>query len=243
MNAMSPQMSLQPNPGHPILISFSGLDGSGKTTQIDALREAMSLLGVRSTLLVFWDDAVFATRWREGFVHKVLGSEQGVGEPGRPVERRDKNVRKGYLTVVRHLLYLADAVRLRLVLRRAVRGANEVIVMDRYLYDELANLPLRNRFSAAYAKLLARIVPRPDLVFLLDVVPELARARKPEYSVNFMCQSRRSYFRLAELLGYMTIIPALELEEARRTILASFLRVLGERRQPESRLADRAPAA
>jgi hypothetical protein len=41
----------------------------------------------------------------------------------------------------------------------------------------------------------------------------------------------------------MTIIPALELEEARRTILASFLRVLGERRQPESRLADRAPAA
>lgn len=235
-------MSSDRNPDRPILISFSGLDGSGKTTQIDALREAISLLGVRSTLLVFWDDAVFATRWREGFVHKVLGSERGVGEPGRPVERRDKNVRRGYLTLVRHLLYLADAVRLRLVLHRASRCGSEVIIMDRYLYDELANLPLRNRFSAAYAKLLARMVPRPDLVFLLDAVPEIARARKPEYSVDFMCQSRRSYFRLAELLGYMTIIPAVELEQARRAILASFMQVHGRRKQ-DSGLVDSAPAA
>ena len=106
-------------------------------------------------------------------MHKVLGSEQGVGEPGHPVERRDKNVRSGYLTVMRHLLYLADAVHLRIVLSRARRSGDGVIVMDRYLYDELANLPLQNRFSAAYAKLLAWIAPRPDLTFLLDTVPEL----------------------------------------------------------------------
>ena len=82
-------------------------------------------------------------------------------------------------------------------------------MMDRYLYDELANLPLENRFSAAYARLLASIAPRPDLAFLLDTDPGAARARKPEYSVDFMRQSRRSYFRLAQLLGDMTIIPPL----------------------------------
>jgi thymidylate kinase len=225
----------------PLVVSFSGLDGSGKTTQIDALRDAISLLGVRSTLLTFWDDVVVAKGCREGFVHKVLGSEQGIGEPGRPVERRDKNVRSGYLVVMRHLLYLVDAVHLRIVLHRA-RRAEGVIVMDRYLYDELANLPLQNRFSAAYARLLARIAPRPDLSFLLDTIPELARARKPEYSVDFMCQSRRSYFRLAQLLGGITIIPPLELEGARREILSNVLRVLG-RQQPESDLVDSAPAA
>ncbi len=227
----------------PILISFSGLDGSGKTTQITALREAITLLGMRSALLTFWDDVVVATRCREGFVHIVLGSEQGVGAPGAPVKRRDKNVRSGYLTLVRHFLYLADALHLRMVLRRARRvGNEEVIVTDRYLYDELANLPLENRFSAAFARLLVWTAPRPDLILLLDADPELARARKPEYSVTFMHHSRRRYFRLAQLLGDMTVIPPLALDEARREILASFLRVLGRHRQ-ESDLADSAPAA
>ncbi len=233
-------MSSPQNLGEPILISFSGLDGAGKTTQIAALRESISHLGMRSELLTFWDDVVVASRWREGFVHKVLGSERGVGAPGSPVNRRDKNVHRGYLTLMRHVLYLADAIHLRMVLRRACRVENDVIVVDRYLYDELANLPLENRFSAAFAKLLSRIAPRPDLIFLLDTDPELAHARKPEYPVNFMCHSRRRYFRLAQLLGTMTIIAPLALEDARREILASFLRVLGRRRQD---LADSAPAA
>ncbi len=234
--AMSSPQSL----GAPILISFSGLDGAGKTTQIAALRDSISFLGIHSALLIFWDDVVVASRWREGFVHKVLGSEKGIGAPGFPVNRRDKNVNRAYLTLIRHFLYLADAIHLRIVLRRACRDENGVIVIDRYLYDELANLPLENRFTAAFAKLLARIVQRPDLIFLLDTDPELARARKPEYSVNFMRHSRRRYFRLAKLLGTMTIIPPLALDDARREILASFLRVLGQRRQD---FADSAPAA
>jgi thymidylate kinase len=125
------------------------------------------------------------------------------------------------------LLYLADAVNLRFVLRRARRSGPQVIVMDRFLYDELANLPLHNHFSAAYAKLLSYIAPRPELALLLDTDPVAARARKPEYSVEFMHESRRSYFRLAELLGFMTIIPPLALEDARRAVLADFMRVLG----------------
>jgi thymidylate kinase len=233
-------MSSNRNFGTPILISFSGLDGSGKTTQITALREAISHMGLRSELRIFWDDVAVGCRCREGFAHKVLGSEDGVGEPGRPVERRDKNVRVGYLTFMRHLLYLADAMHLRLVLHRARHSGAQVIVLDRYLYDELANLPLENRLSAAYARLLAWIAPRPELAFLLDTDPELARARKPEYPLIFMRQSRRSYFRLARLLGHITIVPPLALEETRYAVLTSFLRVLGRR---NSHLAGAAPAA
>jgi len=223
-------MQISENSKKPILISFSGLDGSGKTTQITALRDTITHLGLRSTLITFWDDVVVGTRWREGFVHRVYGSERGVGAPGRPVERRDKNVRAGYLTVMRHLLYLADAIHLRMVINRARRSGVHVIIMDRYLNDELVNLPLENHFSSLYAKLLSKIAPRPELTLLLDADPEVARARKPEYSVEFMHQSRRSYFRLARLLGDVTVIPPLDLEDAKRMVLTSFLRVLG--RQP-----------
>ena len=96
----------------PLLISFSGLDGSGKSTQIANLREFLHSRGLSTSLLAFWDDVVVLSRYREGFVHKVYGSEKGIGAPGRPVNRRDKNVRKWYLSIVRHGLYLLDALHL-----------------------------------------------------------------------------------------------------------------------------------
>jgi thymidylate kinase len=234
-------MAASPKLGKPILVSFSGLDGAGKTTQITSLREAISHLGLRSQVLTFWDDVVVCSCWRQSFVNNVLGSEQGVGVPGRPVRRCDKNVRAGYLTLARHLLYLADALNLRLVLHHARRSGAQVIITDRYIYDELANLPLENVFSAAYAKLLAWIAPRPELALFLDADPETARARKPEYSVDFMRQSRRSYFRLAKLLGWITIVPPLAMENTRRAVLIGFLRTLG-RSQGESSFAGVAPA-
>jgi thymidylate kinase len=223
-------------------VSFSGLDGSGKTTQITALREAISNAGLRSELFTFWDDVVVGNRCREAFVHKVLGSELGEGAPGKPVERRDKNVRVGYLTVMRHLLYLADAVHLRMVVRHARSAGATVIILDRYLYDELANLPLERRFSAIYARLLAWMAPQPELAFLLDADPDSARARKPEYSVNFMRESRRSYFRLAQLLGCLTVIPPLALDDAKCAIFDNFMRTLAQF-QDKADLAGVAPAA
>ena len=233
------------NSSESILISFSGLDGSGKSTQIAALREAIHHLGLNSRLITFWDDVVVATRYREGFVHKVFGSEPGIGAPGHPVERRDKNVRVGYLTLSRHLLYLADAIHLRMVLKRARRESDDIFIVDRYIYDELANLPLENRFSAWYARMLARIAPRPQLALFLDAEPEAARARKPEYSVPFLCQSRRAYYRLSRMLPGIVLIPPLPLEEAQHLILTGFLRTLGRYRedQEEDTASRAAPAA
>jgi thymidylate kinase len=205
-------------PGRPLLISFSGLDGSGKSTQIQAVVSLLRSLGMGVHQLAFWDDVVVLTRYREGFVHKLYKSERGVGTPGKPVQRRDKNMRGWPLTGARHLLYLLDALHLRRVLARERRSGCDVIVIDRYIYDELANLPLYNSASRTIARIIAQLAPRPDLALLLDAEPEAAHARKPEYPVAFMRECRLWYHRLAELLGTMTIIPPLPLEEGRRAV-------------------------
>jgi thymidylate kinase len=226
----------------PVLVSFSGVDGAGKTTQITNLREIISRLGLEHELITFWDDVVVGTRYRENFVHRVYGSEQGIGAPDKPVNRRDKNVRKWYLTIARHFLYLLDAIHLRFVIGRAEMSDNHVIVMDRYIYDELANLPIGNPVSNAFIRLVRFIVPKPDIAYLLDADPEVARARKPEYPVEFMQKCRRSYFKLSRLLGNFTIIPPLPLSDAKHEVELAFLRLCDTAHHSENTL-EGAPAA
>ena len=206
----------------PALVSFSGLDGSGKSTQIENLQATLTASGLNSTLLAFWDNVVVGTRYREAFVHKAYGSEKGIGAPDKPVNRQDKNVRRWYLSISRHGLYLLDAIHLRMVVSRARRSGADVIIMDRSIYDELANLPLGNRLTRMFIRFVQWIVPMPDIAYLLDADVEAARARKPEYPVEFMHKCRRWYYQLASILGTMTIIPPLPLEEAKHAVVKAF---------------------
>lgn len=203
----------------PLLISFSGVDGSGKSTQIENLRSALHAAGLSTRLLAFWDNVVVGVRYREGFVHKVYKSERGIGAPGKPVNRRDKNMRGWHLTAARHFLYLLDACNLRRVVARERKKGADVIILDRYIYDELSNLNLANPLSRAFVKVVHAFVPKPDVAYLLDADPLAAYARKPEYPVDFMERCRRAYVELANLLGTLTIIPALGLAEAKRAVL------------------------
>ena len=203
----------------PLLISFSGVDGAGKSTQIETLCSALHAAGLKTTLLAFWDNVVVGVKYREGFVHKVYKSERGIGAPGKPVNRRDKNMRGWFLTLSRHFLYLLDAVNLRRVVSRASKGGVDVVILDRYIYDELANLKASNPVSRAFVRLMHAFVPRPDIAYLLDADPVAAYLRKPEYPVEFMKKCRRSYFDLAAILRTMTVIPALDLEDAKLAVL------------------------
>jgi len=203
----------------PLLISFSGVDGSGKSTQIENLRAALHAAGLTTHLLAFWDNVVVGVKYREGFVHKVYKSERGIGAPGKPVNRRDKNMRGRHLTAMRHFLYLLDAIHLRRILSRTRKIDADVIILDRYIYDELSNLNLANPVSRVFVKFVRAIVPQPDIAYLLDADPAAAYARKPEYPVQFMQKCRQAYFELANLLGTMTTIPALSLPEAKQKVL------------------------
>ncbi|HEY7615987.1 MAG TPA: thymidylate kinase [Terriglobales bacterium] len=203
----------------PMLISFSGMDGSGKSTSITDLITSLECAGLHAKFVTFWDDVVVLPRFRAEVTKRVFRGESGTGEPGRPVHRRDKNLRPWYAVLGRTLLYLFDVLRLGRLVRKIRNDDADVIIFDRYIYDQLASLPLERPSLRAYAKFLLRLAPRPDICFLLDADPEAAYRRKPEYPVGFLEQYRRSYLILSNLLrGRMTIIPPLPLEQLRQRI-------------------------
>lgn len=203
----------------PILLSFSGMDGSGKSTQIEQLCSDLANAGFSVRRMEFWNNVVAFSSLRAGFSKRVLQSDGEVGTPEKPANRNDKNARKWYLIAGRHVLYFFDALKLRSVVRKLRQGKDDFIIFDRYLFDQLATLPLERSISRTYAKFLLKLVAQPDIAYLIDAVPEAARARKPEYPLDFMHHYRRTYLLLSQLAP-LAVIPPLEIEEAHRAIIA-----------------------
>jgi thymidylate kinase len=187
------------------LVSFSGIDGSGKTTQIEAVLSHLREAGLRVRLFRFWDDIAVFGRLREAASHTLFKSEKGVGAPKKPVRRRDKNVRSLALTGARICLYWLDAVFLAYVVAASGRRY-DFLVFDRYLYDELANLNLENFAMRVYVRMLLKLVRMPEVAFLLDADPSEAQARKPEYPLEFVRSNRASYLSLAKLTGHLIVV-------------------------------------
>lgn len=202
------------------LVSFSGIDGAGKSTQIDALCQLLQNSGLKFSLFTFWDDVVVLARFRERASLKAFKGDRGVGSPEKPIARRDKNVRSWYLTAVRLCFYLLDTFSLCSLIARNADSDVDFIILDRYIYDELANLPLQSWVMRFYLRLLMLFIPKPDVALLLDAEPEAATLRKPEYPLEFVRQNRDAYLRLSRFVG-MTVVPPLPVEQAAEFVRSS----------------------
>ena len=188
------------------ILSFSGIDGAGKSTQISELETSLRNSGLRTKLLTFWDDVVVLSRSREFMSYKAFKGDRGVGSPQKPLQRRDKNVTAWPVILLRYGLYFADALHLRLKVLEARRSDADIVIFDRYIYDELANLPLHRKSASWFARLVLKFVPRPDIAYLIDADPVAAQARKPEYPLEFVRRNREAYLSLARLSGAITIV-------------------------------------
>jgi len=227
------------------VVSFSGVDGAGKSTQIERLFERLKERGLRVQIIRFWDDIAQLKTIREGAGHKLFKGDKGIGSPETPINRRDKNVGGWPMTYFRYFLYLMDAISLRSVFKNALLSDTDFIIFDRYTYDELANLDLTRALTRAYTRMIMGAIPRPDISFVLDADPEAARARKPEYPIEFVHLNRRAYMQLNQRFGGFTIIEPLGIEAVHREVLNNTLRILtdddAERGNDSSAISEQTP--
>jgi thymidylate kinase len=201
------QTHAQPTATRPFVITFSGIDGAGKTTQIEHLSSSLQERGLRVLRLSFWDDvAVWSkVRARAGDGSEETGHADPVEE--RPfAPKNNKHIRKWYLSTARAVLYLLDVARLRRLLASQPAKGYDVVIFDRYIYDQIANLYSQSFAARSYAKILLNRAPAPDLAFILDASPTAAFARKPEYPLEFMHKNRRNFLLLQELVPQLIII-------------------------------------
>ena len=206
--AAAPRRRRLPRLRRGTLVTFSGLDGSGKSFQAERLHETLEALG--------YDVEV---AWTSLVAHPALGA---VGEPVKrllrrlarrgeaapPVEwaqpasvtsadpARALRQRSGALTQVwaAYVAVVNAWWQSRATRPHLARG--KVVICDRWTLD--SKVQMRYQYGAErrfgfQARLVRLLSPRPAKAFLLAISPEEAVRRKPEYTLEQNALRARLY--------------------------------------------------
>lgn len=220
-----------------LLVTFSGLDGSGKSTHVLRTVKHLERRGYR---VYTFATAHLSAAGLVTFVRHLLGRRRRVNPPSRglfpftrsfkgrsaraahsqsltdnPLQTAEHRWRNRAVLARSWIIYPFDCLVLSIWVRFVALLGYTAIVCDRYIYDKIVNLPDPD---CSLQRLMLRLSPKPDLAFLLDVPPETARQRRPEHEAGYYVSRHTGYRRLLTMECGLTPVPAMTIEETQRRL-------------------------
>jgi len=231
-------MSLRARRPKPMLITFSGLDGAGKSTLIEWLCRELrqrdrpvtvlhmpDSVGVYAGLRIVRDGLRRLAHGPSGGAPNRppwMGQQRAPGFRGFPGRIRDAVI---WSKVVRRVIYPLDLL-IFLAIRFVVETVRRrVLVTDRYFYDTLVDIADDGRWF--WVRFLERLTPLPDVPVFLDVSPEEAYARKSEYSISYLTRRSVAYRAVAPLVPSAVVLRNADGDETRRALAQALRERLG----------------
>ena len=165
-------------------VCFTGIDGSGKTTQAEALIAEMEKRGIGTKYV--WNRFEGGMITPFTMITKMIffRGKNAINSPAdyygtKKRLLRNRILSKGYQYFLLFDYFFQILFRVRIPL---IIGKN--IVCDRYVYDIIVDLSVDFNYSEEKTKSMLKnllyLFPKPDLIFLVDVPVEIAYQRKDD---------------------------------------------------------------
>lgn len=215
-----------------MLITFSGLDGAGKSTLIEFLSATLQQRQ-QPVVVLHLNDEVGIYAYLRLLRDFFRGRPSLALAPGAPDPRSQKvqvpapHGMRGVMSrlrtaiiwnkPIRRLLYPIDLVIFSLHRALVERFRGRVLIMDRYFYDTLVDVS--NGRQRLWNRFLESITPAPTVPIFLDISPEESFRRKREFSVDYLRRRYDAYQRVFNRVPGAVRIKNINLDETKATLL------------------------
>ena len=192
-----------------LFVSILGPDGSGKSTII---REILDFLEN-----IFKEEKVRLFHWRPYLKYKKP-SLKAVSNP------HEKAPYNKFLSLLKLILYFFSYNTGYLTQMLPILFINGLVIFDRYYYDILID-PLRYRYrgSSCIAKCVSKLIPRPNIIFFLDIEPDKLIQRKQELTFEEIKRQRKGYINMAGYVSNAFVIDSSQSVERLKNITGQII--------------------
>jgi len=212
------------------IITISGIDGSGKSTQLKMLKEYLEKRGEKVVSFHAISFSLVNNILKKRKIKKeneIKAKQNEVPEQSTIFERPDKAVTSAnFLTILaRKLILIIDILRFKFYRHKLSSQKINYLLADRYFYDQIVNIfyltynkkILKVAQSSADKKipvklcpilrLALRLIPLPNHSFFIDVSPKIAmtRDRDIEQGGEYLTIKRALYKKFAEQFNMQII--------------------------------------
>jgi thymidylate kinase len=186
------------------IISISGLDGSGKSTQAQMLQEYLEQQGKR---VHYFHAIQFSLAQKiKGLRDKycLICRSTKAGKNSNPDNEQSVTKANWLQIKLRKILFILDVLRFKNLKKKLTRQGFDFIVSDRYFYDSVVNISyLENRNTPSRVE---RFIPKANQAFYIKIQPEsiMTRDRVPDQGLNYLKDKKKLYDMYAIIWNFTT---------------------------------------
>jgi thymidylate kinase len=201
------------------LICFTGMDGSGKTTHAKTLAKVMEEHGIKNKYV--WNRFEPSIVLRPFMAIASVLFLHGRDVFGNYIEysnSKKRLFRNHFLSAMYQYIVLVDYY-LQILLRIKIPLIfGKTIICDRYVYDTIVDLTVYSHYTNAKIKNMLKnlfyLLPKPNLIFLIDLPEVVAFQRKEDTpSIEYLRERRDIYLHIGKEQGMVILDGSKELNE------------------------------